>query len=79
MNKNNKEENGEKLTSTGIKLFVSVNSSLNREIRMFRHLIMSGKFNSAMVELLKLGLKYAEKEPGVIDELKKKFLKENED
>jgi len=58
--------------SNEVKIFISISKSLNIKMRKFRHVILSDRYNDAMIELIKLGLEKA-KEDGVVEELKNKY------
>ena len=77
-----KKENNDverKETTLGIKIFISIPDDLDKRIRAARHKIQSDKFNAACVSILRLGVERIEQDENVVEELRKKFVGEDED
>ncbi len=71
-----KKNNNEVYSGTGpgtIKIFASISKELDKRIRRARHLLESDRMNSALVDILQVGVEQIENDKELVEKLKKKY------
>ena len=73
--KNNNEVYGGTGPGT-IKIFASIPKELDKRIRRARHLLESDRMNSALVDILQVGVEKIEGDKELVKKLKKKYIED---